>query len=304
MRRNPLSATCGFSAPGSADRGASRRSSSPVTAGGGGAHLGAERYAAYLETPAGRLRCELAFANLQEFLPRQAPGILRALDLGSGTGEIGIRLARLGFHVTLLDHSPQMLEASERAARRAGVSSRVALTQGDVAASPSLFPEGSFDVIVCHHVLEYTPHPALVIRGAARVLRRVPQAILSVVARNRAGAVLSAAIQSGDLAAAERALMVEAADRSPNGGGARLFTPAELRAMLTDASCEPVAERGVRVVFDYLPASAGCEAGADRVVALERALGARAEFSAVARYTQLLARPNVDVHARVEGGTQ
>jgi hypothetical protein len=29
---------------------------------------GADKYAAYLETPEGRLRCGLAFANLQDFL--------------------------------------------------------------------------------------------------------------------------------------------------------------------------------------------------------------------------------------------
>jgi len=30
---------------------------------------GADNYAAYLETPEGRLRCNLAFAHLQDFLP-------------------------------------------------------------------------------------------------------------------------------------------------------------------------------------------------------------------------------------------
>ena len=59
---------------------------------------GAARYAAYLETPEGRLRIDLAFANLQEFLP-QAAGSLRALDIGCGTGAIAVRLARLGIHV-------------------------------------------------------------------------------------------------------------------------------------------------------------------------------------------------------------
>ena len=39
---------------------------------------GAGKYAAYLETVEGRLRMELAFANLQEFLPQAS---LRVLDL-------------------------------------------------------------------------------------------------------------------------------------------------------------------------------------------------------------------------------
>ena len=80
----------------------------------------ADKYAAYLETFEGRLRLDLAFANLQEFLP-QATGSLRALDIGCGTGAAAVRLARLGIHVTLLDSSLPMLDLAMRAARDAGV---------------------------------------------------------------------------------------------------------------------------------------------------------------------------------------
>ncbi len=48
----------------------------------------ASRYAAYLDSPEGRLRLDLALANLQEFLPAlQANNSLSALDLGCGIGE-------------------------------------------------------------------------------------------------------------------------------------------------------------------------------------------------------------------------
>ncbi|HLJ58951.1 MAG TPA: methyltransferase domain-containing protein [bacterium] len=263
---------------------------------------GADRYAAYLATSAGRLRLELAFANLLDFLPRAAAVQLRALDLGGGTGEIAVRLARRGVHVTLLDRSPKMLEIADRAARQAGVSDDIVMTLGDVAASSSLFPEGSFDIIVCHHVLEYTPHPAEVLSAAAHVMRRNATATLSVVARNQAGAVVKAAIQSGDLATVERLLADATGDEALFGGRVRLFTPAELRTMLREASFEPVAERGIRVLFDYLAPPIVCEAGEGRIVALERALGARAEFSALARYTQVLARRRPTPRALPEGG--
>ena len=48
---------------------------------------GAAKYAAYLETPEGQLRLDLAFANLQDFLP-PATRPLHALDIGGGTGAI------------------------------------------------------------------------------------------------------------------------------------------------------------------------------------------------------------------------
>src|SRR5438874_13067081 len=91
---------------------------------------GAEKYAAYLDTPEGRLRLDLAFANLQDFLP-QATRALLALDLGCGTGAIAVRLARLGLHAMLLDASVPMLDFAKRAAREEGVTKRKALKDGD-----------------------------------------------------------------------------------------------------------------------------------------------------------------------------
>jgi hypothetical protein len=41
---------------------------------------GANQYAVYLETPERRLRSDFAFANLQDFLPRQAKPSWCALD--------------------------------------------------------------------------------------------------------------------------------------------------------------------------------------------------------------------------------
>jgi S-adenosylmethionine-dependent methyltransferase len=95
---------------------------------------GADKYAAYLETPEGHLRCDLAFVNLQDFLPLpQTRRSLRALDLGCGTGAAAVRLARLGIHMTLLDSSPAMLDIAKRAAQEAGVNGRIELKHGDAA---------------------------------------------------------------------------------------------------------------------------------------------------------------------------
>jgi S-adenosylmethionine-dependent methyltransferase len=248
---------------------------------------GAAKYAAYLETPEGRLRLDLAFANLQAFLP-QATQSLHGLDLGCGTGAIAMRLARLGFHVTLLDASLPMLDFAKRAAREAGVTERIALKHGDAAQLATLFDAGSFDLILCHNILEYVDDPGAVLRGAARTLRD-PSGILSVLVRNQAGEVLKAAIQGGDLAATERNLTAEWGNESLYGGRARLFAAENLQAMLVAAGFAVTAERGVRVVSDYLPARVSRTAEYERIFELERKLGRRPEFAAVARYTHCLA---------------
>jgi S-adenosylmethionine-dependent methyltransferase len=250
---------------------------------------GANQYAAYLETPEGRLRSDLAFANLQDFLPQQAEKSLCTLDVGCGTGATAIRLARLGMHVTLLDSSPAMLDIATRAAHEAGVTDNVVLQHGDATQLANLFHTRSFDVILCHNILEYCDDPGAVLRGAARALRD-SSAILSVLVRNQAGGVFKAAIQAGDLAAAKDGLTAEWGQESLYGGRVRLFTSDSLRAMLKAASLAVIAERGVRVLADYLPSRISRSAEYERIFELERKLGSRPEYSAVARYTQCLAR--------------
>ncbi|MGC2697596.1 MAG: methyltransferase domain-containing protein [Candidatus Angelobacter sp.] len=250
----------------------------------------ARRYAAYLETPEGRLRRDLTFANLQDFLPTPPEtNSLCALDLGCGTGATAVRLARLGFHVTLLDSSQAMLDIAQRAVLAADVSDQVTVQYGDATGLSSLFNGGSFDVILCHNLLEYVDDPGAVLCGATALLRD-SSAIISVLVRSQAGEVLKAAIQTGDLAAAEDALTSEWALESLYGDKVRLFALDKMRDMLKTASVRVIAERGVRIIADYLPPKVSRGEQYERILELERKLGRQAEFAAAARYTHFLAR--------------
>ena len=251
----------------------------------------AREYAAYLETPEGRLRTDLVFANLQDFLPPpDTKKPRRALDVGCGTGATSVRLARLGFHVTQLDASEAMLDIATRAAEEAGVRNRITVQHGDAAHLTNLFgAAAAFDVVLCHNILEYVDDPAIVLHNAARLLRD-ESAILSVVVRNQAGEVFKAAIEAGDLASAEANLTAAWGFESLYGGRVRLFTSAGLQAMLKAESLALIAERGIRVVADYLPPRISRETEYERIFNLEQKLGRRPEFAAVARYTQCLAR--------------
>lgn len=248
----------------------------------------AGKYAAYLGTPEGRLRADLTFANLQEFLAPTKESLC-ALDLGCGTGATTVRLAHLGFQVTALDSSPAMLDLAQGAAREAGVAERITLQLGDASRVADMFKTGSFDVILCHNLLEYVDDPTAVLGGATRVMKD-SSAILSILVRNKAGEVLKAAIQAGDLAEAENNLSSEWGQESLYGEKVRLFTTNGLEAILQAASLTIAARWGVRVLVDYLPARISRDAEYERILELERKLGRLPEFAAVARYTHCVAR--------------
>lgn len=251
----------------------------------------AARYAAYLDSPEGRLRLDLPFANLREFLPASAAvDSLRALDLGGGTGAGAIRLAQLGIPVTLVDSSPMMLALAERAIGEAGLTDKVTFVHGDAANPAELLGGNSFDVILCHNFLEFVDDPAAVLRRAMNVMRN-SSSILSVLVRNQAGEAVKAALQLGDLNAAERSLTKEWGQESLYGGKVRLFTPEMIERLFEDAALKVRARRGVRIIADYLPAQVSRSADYERIFSLERQLGKRQEFFGVARYLHYLASP-------------
>ena len=120
-----------------------------------GFQKGALDYATYLVTAEGRLGTDLVFANLQPVLRPSQTEKPHAQDVGSGTGAVAARLAQLGFHVTQLDSSEEMLDIARRTVDEAGVMDRTTFMHGDAGQLTDLFGATAFDVILCHNLLEY-----------------------------------------------------------------------------------------------------------------------------------------------------
>jgi hypothetical protein len=60
--------------------------------------------------------------------------------------------------------------------------------------------------------------------------------------------------------------------------------------MLKAESWTLIAERGIRVLADYLPSRVSRDSEYARILELERKLGSRPKFAAVARYMHCVAR--------------
>src|SRR5581483_11652789 len=252
--------------------------------------IDAGAYTDYLRTVEGRLRADLTWENLREFLPPKPQR--RALDVGCGTGEMALRLAGLGFQVTALDASDAMLAVTKRTAAEAGLQALIGVVCSNAEQLSNLFSPSSFDVILCHNLLEFVDRPSEILRATELLLAPSNDALASVIVRNRAGEVLSAALKDCDLAAAEANLTAPKVRARLIEAPVSVFTPAELRSMLFAAGLEVLAECGVRALSDYLPQeSANDPANYKRLLTLEQKLGKQPDFAAIARYIQMIVRP-------------
>lgn len=100
-----------------------------------------------------------------------APG-MRILDVGCGTGDLTLRLARrVGpeGHVAGVDLSPAMLAVAEEKLQRAGMRARAELMVGNALHLP--FPDGTFDGATAGFVLRNVADLDGAMREILRVLR-------------------------------------------------------------------------------------------------------------------------------------
>jgi len=89
-------------------------------------------------------------------------------DLGSGQGEIALRLARLGHRVMAVDSAPAMIRRLEERAAAEGLQN-VEAHVGDVEALP--LPAACCDLALLSQTLHHAHRPQLVLAEAARITR-------------------------------------------------------------------------------------------------------------------------------------
>ena len=117
------------------------------------------------------------------YLPRlvdfNAYASQRVLDVGCGVGNDLSRFARGGAEVFGIDLAEHSIELA-----RANFSQRSLQGQFEVMNGEQMrFPDNSFDLVYCHTVLHFTPHPQRMVDEIYRVLKPHGQAIIMTVNR-------------------------------------------------------------------------------------------------------------------------
>lgn len=241
--------------------------------------------------PRASLRTAVVWEVLREALDRRAAAggaALDVLDAGGGTGNFAVPVARLGHRVTVVDPSPNALFALERRAAEEEVADRVRGLQGDAHGLLDVVRPDSYDVVLCHGVLEYVDDPALGLRNAVAALR--PAGTLSLLAAGLGGAVLARAL-AGHFGEARHALTGTTGRWGEADPVPRRFTADHLTQLVLAAGLEVTAVHGVRVFADLVPGVlVDTEPGAlDALLRLEEAAAALPSFHSIATQLHVLA---------------
>lgn len=240
-------------------------------------------------TPWGRLRYAVAAANLARHLPTGSS--LRVLDVGGGNGLDALGLAAQGHHVTIADISEPALRAARVLAREHDVADRILTRQVAADALVDAFGAGTFDVVLCHNVVQYVAEPVALLRHSRGVVSRA--GIVSVIAPNADADPLITAVRSHDLDLALDQI------GSPTRHTATYDTL--VRACYADRTEDDMGEAGLKVLAHY-----GIRSVCDLIVEdelkadprfydwlerLETVLAVRPAYRATARFFHLIAVP-------------
>jgi S-adenosylmethionine-dependent methyltransferase len=238
----------------------------------------------------GPVRSELMWQAVVDAVEIAGDGSsLDVLDLGGGTGGDAVRLAQLGHRVTVVDPSPDALASLSRRGAEAGLDGPVNGVQGDASDLLDHVLPGSFDLVLCHGVLEHVDDPGQALETVATVLR--PAGHVSIMVAGRHAAVVARAL-AGDFVTAQTLLGRSASQWNLRDMGPRRFVPAEVESLLVAHGFASVQAQGLRVFADLVPSAiVDTEPGArDALYALERLLRDSADFTALSAGLHTIAR--------------
>lgn len=241
----------------------------------------------------GPVRTEVMWQAVLDAVSIAGGESLTVLDLGGGTGGDAMRLAQAGHDVTVVDPSPDALASLERrvadAVRAEPMPGQVRGVLGDTTDLLSHVEAASFDLAICHGVLEHVDDPDEALAVLTTALRTGGH--VSVVVAGRLAAVVARAL-AGDFAAATRLYSTDLAGWDMRALGPRRFVTAELDHLLVAHHFVPVASRALRVFADLVPSAlVDIEPGArDALYALERLVADHGDFTALSAGLQSIAR--------------
>jgi 2-polyprenyl-3-methyl-5-hydroxy-6-metoxy-1,4-benzoquinol methylase len=241
----------------------------------------AEIFARYQQSVAGRLRYELAQQNLEQL--HDLSHSLRVLDAAGGNGMNTEFLLRQGHTVTLLDSDPEMLQQAHQRLAELDLLKRCQLVEGALEGITELLPAEQFDLILCHHVLEYTDDVLYILKALQEVA--APAGELSLITLNPVSEVIRAAIFRRDPVLA-RSKLTDLSYDAKWFGQATLYPMEQITAWAERSGWLLQDFRAIRVLADYIPEEELTKVREQELIRLEKELAGLEPYRRFGRYIQ------------------
>lgn len=223
-------------------------------------------------------------------LSNQREEPLNVLDVGSGAGDISLRLARENARVTLLEPSYCLLHTAEERARdqiptASGSLSFLNKRIEDLGADCT----AGFELIICHETIEYVDDPLKAINVISAALK--PRGILSLVFLNRYGEVVYHALRDMDPIKAIESFDNETFPSQLHRGWGRLYAADELLNLLEPHGFSIEGRYAIGMLCDYIEPDKLKESSFyEGVLELEKQGCFLPAFQEIGRLTQLICR--------------
>jgi len=173
----------------------------------------------------------ITWKYLEPYLPTDTSALV--LDAGGGTGRWTVRIAKKALKVVLMDISEGMLKAAAQRIKRERVKEHVVIKKGDITRTG--YPDETFDLIFCEHVLFLFKKPDIVMKELSRILKKKARLIISAQNRYVQSLVsLSEKPKSDDVRAALDILQTKKYSAMDKKGNVKIYTwaPEEFREIL------------------------------------------------------------------------
>lgn len=208
---------------------------------------------------------------------------LRILDVAGGLGQLSIQFAQQGHQVTVNDISSVMLGIARDKAREAGVEDRITWHCGPYQDLTDM-ALGSFDLVMCHALLEWLQHPELLIPALEPLVSN--DGCLSLCFYNPASIVYR------NLMRGNFDRVINAQQYTPDRGSLTPHNPcslAQVRDWLAQSGFDIQTESGLRVFSDYVLEKRGGNLIPEQVLAMELMYARQEPYKWMGRYLHVVA---------------
>ncbi len=216
---------------------------------------------------------------------------LRVLDAGGGNGQASLPIAEAGAIVDVVDRSMAMLQDLKATAEASDLQDRIHAHGSDIRSIHDLFGADTFDLLLCHNVIHYSPAWEELLVSMSAPLKA--GGLLSLVVRNWYAEPYRIDVNSHT--AAELPTLLERT-RGPSrvfDADVLFFSAGFLREWLERIGFEVLGDYGLLCRADEVVVAEGPggeQALLEKLQVLEVAMGDRLPYKQTARYLQIVAK--------------